>query len=118
MLTKKTSIFFIFFIAILGTLLFLLKYSVISIEDRIKVAKKELIKETRDRHILKAEWKELTTPERIQRLATKYLKMKQIDPKQIREYDASLFHGDRKKYKNTRGLSKLVNEILAQDNDD
>lgn len=114
MTTKKTSIFFMLLICIMGAWLFYLKYSVVLIEDRIRYAKKEIINEEKNMHILKAEWKELTTPERLQRLAKRYLNMQQIQPSQLKEYDASLFHSETGRYKRSKQLSKLVREVIAR----
>lgn len=83
------------------------------IEDRIYRAKKELKIEKANNHILRAEWKALTTPERVQRLAIKHLKMKQILPQQLREYDPSIFQSDSKK-QNTKKLSKIISEMVAE----
>ncbi|MBO6056183.1 MAG: cell division protein FtsL [Alphaproteobacteria bacterium] len=113
MVSKRASIFFSFFICVAGTVLFYLKYSVMDIEDRIYRAKKELKIEKANNHILRAEWKALTTPERVQRLAIKHLKMKQILPQQLREYDPSIFHSDSKK-QNTKKLSKIISEMVAE----
>ncbi|MBO7454681.1 MAG: hypothetical protein K5766_03805 [Alphaproteobacteria bacterium] len=113
MVSKRASIFFSFFICVAGTVLFYLKYSVMDIEDRIYKAKKELKIEKANSHILKAEWKALTTPERVQRLAIKHLKMKQILPQQLREYDPSIFHSDSKK-QNTKKLSKIISKMVAE----
>ncbi|MDR0968363.1 MAG: hypothetical protein LBL99_01860 [Holosporaceae bacterium] len=93
--------------------MFYLKYTVISIEDRIRRASKDLVVERKNQHILKAEWKALTTPERIQRLAVKHLNMRQIEPAQLREFDPSIFHSEKSRYKETKKLSKLVDEILS-----
>ena len=94
--------------------MFYLKYSVIDIEDRIRVAKKELEIEKKNRHILRAEWKELTTPERIQRLTMNHLNMCQIEPKQLTEYDPSIFHNSKKKPNSRRQLSRLISEMLEK----
>lgn len=114
MIAKKSTIFFIFLVCIAGSWMFYLKYSVISIEDRIRIARREIIKEKRNYHILKAEWKSLTSPERIQNLTLKHLDLKQVEPKQLREFELSLFHAEKKKYKKSGKLSKLVGEILSQ----
>jgi hypothetical protein len=92
--------------------MFYLKYSVVSLEDRIRIASSEIIREKKNLHILRAEWKSLTSPERIQRLALKYLTLKQVEPNQLREFAPSIFHSD--KDKKTKKLSKLVNEIISQ----
>ncbi|GHU18028.1 hypothetical protein FACS189472_05760 [Alphaproteobacteria bacterium] len=114
MIAKKSTVFFIFLVCLAGFWTFYLKYSVISIEDRIRIARREIINEKKNQHILKAEWKSLTSPERIQNLALKHLDLKQIEPKQLREFDLSLFHSEKKKYKKSGKLSKLVGEILSQ----
>ena len=113
MTNKKSSIFFSFLIFAFGSWLFYLKYTVISVEERICRAKRELIIERKNHHILKAEWKTLTTPERIQQLTTKHLNMHQIEPSQLREFDPAIFHTEKNKYKETKKLSKLVNEIIS-----
>ena len=113
MSSKKTTVFFSFFICVAGTILFYLKYSVIDIEDRIYKAKKELKIEKNNNRILKAEWKTLTTPERIQSLTLKHLKMQQISPTQLKEYDPSIFHKNSKK-QSSKKLSKIISELVAK----
>ena len=114
MVTKKSTVFLIFLSCIIGSWLFYLKYSVISIENRIRVTKRQIIEERKNQHILRAEWKSLISPERIQRLSKKYLNMQQMDPVQLCEYDPSIFHSEKSKYKKTKKLSEIANEILSQ----
>ncbi len=83
------------------------------IEDRIYKAKKELKIEKTNNHILKAEWKALTTPERVQELTLKHLKMQQIRPSQLKEYDSSIFHHNSRK-QNTKKLSKIISELVIK----
>ena len=113
--SKKATIFFSFFICVAGTILFYLKYSVMDIEDRIYRAKKQIKIEKENNHILNAEWKALTTPERVQRLALKHLRMQQIHPQQLKEYDPSIFHQSSKK-SDTKKLSKIISEMIAKAN--
>jgi hypothetical protein len=89
-----------------------------SIEDRIRCAKKELIIEKKNHHILKAEWKVLTSPERIQKLTVKHLNMRQVEPSQLLEFDPSVFHSEKSKYKETKKLSRLVKEVLSSRSSD
>ncbi|MBR1734036.1 MAG: hypothetical protein IJ730_01080 [Alphaproteobacteria bacterium] len=118
MRTKKSTVFFIFLTCAICSWLFYLKYSVIDIENRIRYAKKQIIEEKKNLHILKAEWKSLTSPDRIQALAKRHLDMKQMDVSQLREFDASLFHSERRTYKRTKRLSQLVDEIMNDRNID
>lgn len=114
MITKKSTVFFVFLTCAICTWLFYLKYSVIDIEDRIKRAKKSIIEERKNQHILRAEWKSLTSPERIQSLAKRHLNLQQMEASQLQEFDPKLFHTEKVRYKRTKRLSKLVNEILDQ----
>ena len=118
MITKKYTVFFVFLICVIGSWLFYVKYSVVSIEDRIRKARKDIITEQKNQHILKAEWKSLTSPKRIQQLVARHLKMEPIKPNQIKEFDLSLFHGDQTRHKRSKNLSKLINEISSQRGDD
>jgi cell division protein FtsL len=112
MVTKKTTVFFILLVFAVGSWLFYVKYSVISLEDRIRSARHEIAKEKRTRHILRAEWKSLILPDRIQRLANSHLKMQQLSSKQLREFDSAIFHSE--KGGKIKRLAKLVDEIIAQ----
>lgn len=116
MITKKSTIFFVFLTCAICSWLFYLKYSVVDIEDRIRHAKKAIVEERKNQHILKAEWKSLTSPERIQHLAKHHLNMRQMEAAQLREFDPQLFHAEKNKYKRTKRLSKLVDEILSEQN--
>lgn len=115
MITKKSTIFFVFLTCVICTWLFYLKYSVVDIEDRIRHAKKAIVEEKKNQHILKAEWKSLTSPERIQQLAKHHLiNMQQMEASQLCEFEPQLFHSEQNKYKRTKRLSKLVDEVLSE----
>ncbi|MDR3156155.1 MAG: hypothetical protein LBT90_03600 [Holosporaceae bacterium] len=113
MITKKTTVFFMLLVFAIGSWLFYVKYSVVALEDRIRVARREIANEKRTGHILRAEWKSLTLPDRIQRLTNSHLKMQQLSSKQLREFDQSIFHLE--KGKKTKRLAQLVDEIIAQE---
>ena len=67
------------------------------------------------KHILKSEWKSLTSPERIQQLAKHHLiNMQQMEASQLCEFEPQLFHSEQNKYKRTKRLSKLVDEVLSE----
>jgi len=115
MITKKSTVFLIFMSCIIVSWLFHLKYSSTSIENRIRTAKHSITEELKNQHILRAEWKSLISPERIQRLSQKHLDLQQMDPTQLHEYDPSIFHSEKSKYKKTKKLSEIVNAILSKD---
>lgn len=117
MTTKKSTILFIFIIAITWAGLFYIKYTVMSIEDRIRIAKRDIILAQKNLHILKAEWKSLISPERLQRLVKNHLNMQQLEPKQLKEFDPAIFHSDETRYKETKKLSELVKKIMSEEGD-
>lgn len=117
MITKKSTVFFVFLICAICSWLYYLKYSVIEIEDRIRIAKKEIISEKKNQHILKAEWKSLTSPDRIQKLAARHLKnMRQMEAAQLREFDPKLLQSEQVRYKKNKRLSALVDKIMFENN--
>lgn len=112
MITSKTTVFFIFLVVALGSWMFYLKYAASSIEDRIAIAKRNIENERSNAHILYAEWKALTTPERIQRLAVKHLGMQQISPAQLKEFDLSIFRDITSEPKEEKKVSSLIGRLL------
>ncbi|MBQ3565343.1 MAG: hypothetical protein IJA14_04290, partial [Alphaproteobacteria bacterium] len=55
------------------------------------------------------------TPERVQRLAVKYLKMQQALPQQVKEYDPDLFYNPKKKKnKGAKKLSQIISKMLSE----
>jgi len=114
MIIKKSSLFLVFLICAIGSWLFYVKYGVMQIEDDIVRTKRAIAEEKRNRHILRAEWKALTDPDRIQRLTEKYLNVIPMDPEQMKEYDPSIFHDETVKPKHTKKLSRIISEIMEQ----
>ena len=114
MIIKKSSLFLVFLICAIGSWLFYVKYGVMQIEDDIARTKRAIVEAKRDRHILRAEWKALTDPDRIQRLTEKYLNVEQMNPEQMREHEPSLFHDEQPKAKHTKKLSRIISEIMEQ----
>lgn len=69
--------------------LFSIKAKVIRIYRELDSIKEQISQEKDNIQILEAELASLTTPERIKYLSNKYLKLKEIDPKQIIVYNKS-----------------------------
>lgn len=80
----RNSIFLVFCIFVL----FEVKYSSISIEERIEKCISLETKLEEEYKILQADWKFLTSPDRIQRLNNTYLGLRETDPFQIKTIDA------------------------------
>lgn len=67
--------------------LYRLKYEVIALEDMERNIDNEVRTVTKDYVVLRAEWKFLTSPERIQYLAEKYLRLSNTTPYQLTKLD-------------------------------
>ncbi len=79
---RSTSIFFI--LALFGGfLLFKVKYEVVDIEQKLTQTEQQIIREKETIHILKAEWSHLNEPQRLQKLAEKYLDIVPLKTEQI-----------------------------------
>lgn len=70
---RSSTIGFVVFSMIVGVILFKIKYEVVSLENELNVLRKSIYDRKESIHILKAEWAHLTNPDRIQKLAIKYL---------------------------------------------
>ena len=80
----KNSVFLVFCIFVL----FEVKYSSISIEERIEKNISLEAKLEEEYRILQADWKFLTSPDRIQRLSNIYLGLRETELFQIKTIDA------------------------------
>ena len=79
---RSTILFFL--LALLGGfILFKVKYEVVEIEQRLTQTEQQITREKETIHILKAEWSHLNEPQRLQKLAEKYLDITPIKTKQI-----------------------------------
>jgi cell division protein FtsL len=71
-----------------GIGLFLVKYRVAQLEDRLEAVNREILDTQRTTQILKVEWAHLNEIARIERLNDKYLHLQPIVAKQITAIDA------------------------------
>lgn len=79
---RSTSIFFLLAL-IGGFILFKVKYEVVDIEQKLAHATQQISREKETIHILKAEWSHLNEPQRLQKLAEKYLEIVPMKTEQI-----------------------------------
>ena len=79
---RSTTIFFILAL-IGGFILFKVKYEVVDIEQRLVQIEQQISREKETIHILKAEWSHLNEPQRLQKLAEKYLDIIPMKTEQI-----------------------------------
>jgi len=79
---RSNSIFFLLAL-IGGFILFKVKYEVVEIEKNLAHAEKQIGLEKEMIHVLNAEWSHLNEPQRLQKLAEKYLDIVPMETKQI-----------------------------------
>lgn len=79
---RSASVFFL--LALFGGfLLFKVKYEVVEIEQKLAQTEQQIAREKETIHILKAEWSHLNEPQRLQKLAEKYLDIVPMKTEQI-----------------------------------
>lgn len=66
-----------------GFILFKVKYEVVAIEQKLALIHQQIKREKDTIHILKAEWSHLNEPQRLQKLAEKFLDIKPMKTEQI-----------------------------------
>lgn len=80
----QRSTFFAFFLALfVGFILFKVKYEVVAVEEKLALILQQIKREKETIHILKAEWSHLNEPQRLQKLAEKFLDIKAMKTDQI-----------------------------------
>ncbi len=79
---RYTTLFF-FLALVLGFVLFKVKYEVVEIEEKISHTLRQMKRERATIHILKAEWSHLNEPQRLQKLAEKFLDIRPMKTEQI-----------------------------------
>lgn len=73
LISDKTFVFLIFIVSLAVGSVFHIKYLTVNVENGIRKTKSEIRKYKRECRILQAEWQVVSNPERIQKLANKYL---------------------------------------------
>lgn len=79
---RYTTLFF-FLALVIGFVLFKVKYEVVEIEEKISQILRQMKRERETIHILKAEWSHLNEPQRLQKLAEKFLDIRPMKAEQI-----------------------------------
>ncbi|OJW50360.1 MAG: hypothetical protein BGO67_00350 [Alphaproteobacteria bacterium 41-28] len=80
----QRSTFFSFILALfVGFILFKVKYEVVAVEQKLALTLQQIKREKETIHILKAEWSHLNEPQRLQKLAEKFLDIKAMKTDQI-----------------------------------
>ncbi|GHS93102.1 hypothetical protein AGMMS49949_06010 [Alphaproteobacteria bacterium] len=89
MTLRFSTTLLMFFFALLGVLLFRIKYTVADLETTHKALRHAILNKSEEIHVLNAEWTFLNEPTRLRELAKKYLPhLKPIRGEQILPFDA------------------------------
>lgn len=89
-LLRHTTVLFLLLAGGISMVLFSVKYQVHDLEAEYSRLTRELDEESRSLHVLRAEWATLNDPKRIEELASQYLDMHPIPPRQVVGPDAML----------------------------
>lgn len=82
-MTRLPTILWIALVAAMGAGLFVMKYSVKDLEDRLNRINREIVTDQEAIHVLKAEWAHLNRPDRLDELARRYLELEPVRASQI-----------------------------------
>lgn len=79
---RSTFLFFLLAVVV-GFVLFKVKYQVVEVEQKLAETLRQIEQEKGNIHILNAEWSHLNEPQRLQKLAEKYLDILPMKTEQI-----------------------------------
>ena len=88
------SVLWFLFTVVIGSYYFVLTNDVVNLEKELTQINRDIENDIRDIHILEADWSELNNPERLRRLAGKYISLDFIKPEQIINYSALPLEGE------------------------
>jgi cell division protein FtsL len=80
---NQSTLLFVFLALIVGGVLFKVKYAVVEIEQKLAQTQDKIQRERENIHILRAEWSHLNEPQRLQKLAEKYLDLQPMKTEQV-----------------------------------
>ena len=80
-------------IVIAAFMLYKVKYEVQTLKNQVAETSRQLEQEKQALHVVAAEWAYLNRPERLQKLAVKYLAASDVTVAQISDIEASPFPG-------------------------
>ena len=108
------SVLWFLFTVVIGSYYFVLTNDVINLEKELTQINRDIENDIRDIHILEADWSELNNPERLKRLAGKYISLDFVKPEQIINYSALPFSYESNESQRDKARKNIA--ILAQNN--
>lgn len=91
---RRSTALFLFLSLVIGFVLFQVKYAVVEIEQKLAQTLQQIKREKDNIHILKAEWSHLNEPQRLQKLAEKFLDIMPMKTDQIASMGNDFGGGD------------------------
>jgi len=91
---RPGTVIWLFLVAATGYAMFQVKYEVMQQEETLARTNKEIAETREQLRVLDAEWDYLSQPNRLQRLASRYLSLSPISAAQITSLDALPQRGD------------------------
>ena len=92
-MNKLSTLLWMLVIVVAAFMLYKVKYQVQALKTQVAETTHELEQEKQAMHVVAAEWAYLNRPERLQKLAEKYLHAKEMTVGQIAEVEAIPFPG-------------------------
>lgn len=80
---RHSTLLFFILALLVGFILFKVKYEVVEIEQQLAHTVQQIEREKENIHVLTAEWSHLNDPQRLQKLAEKYLDIMPMKTEQI-----------------------------------
>lgn len=119
---RRSTILVVLMASVVGFGLFQLKYEVMKLESQHKKIQRAIKDSEEAISILNAEWSHLTSPERLQKLASKYLDVIPVSGRQlvswrqvVRDFAPEDSVEDTVVEQNRFGLDQLVSTVLNDD---
>jgi len=80
---RRSTVLFFLLALVVGFILFKVKYEVVEIEQKLAQTQQKIEQENETIHMLNAEWSHLNEPQRLKKLAEKYLDIVPMKTEQI-----------------------------------
>ena len=92
-MNRLSTVVWLFVIVVAAFMLYKVKYEVQTLKNKVAEASRQLEQEKQALHVVAAEWAYLNRPERLQKLAVKYLASSEVTVMQIADIEAIPFPG-------------------------
>ena len=85
--SRRLTVWLVVLIILVASSMFLLKYTVVTLDDQIKDVRSQIAKYEEDMHVMRAEFKVRTSAERLRELVEKHTEYTPITAKRMRNFE-------------------------------